>query len=112
MKSHITSSMKSQLDITSHHITIGDTVYAPVRRVEHELRHGLVSLLADHVQDGVLPMLVVVGLVDVLEVHHHLVTQLMVVALRDRIGDDTKLCSGNAMVVAIVRHSSWACMHV
>lgn len=54
-------------------------------------------------QDGVLPMLVVVGLVDVLEVHHHLVTQLMVVALRDRVGDNTKLCSGNAMVVAIVR---------
>lgn len=59
--------MKSQLvrQISQSHV--------PIRWVEHELRHDLVSLLADHVEESIFSMLVVIGLVDVLEVHHHLV---------------------------------------
>jgi len=47
--------------------------HVPVRWVEHELCHDLVSLLADHVEESILSMLVVIGLVDVLKVHHYLV---------------------------------------
>jgi len=48
-------------------------LHVPVRWVEHELCHDLIPLLADHVEESILSMLVVIGLVDVLKVHHYLV---------------------------------------
>ena len=59
--------------MTSQLIRQMSQLHVPVRWVEHELRHDLVPFLADHVEESILSMLVVIGLVDVLKVHHHLV---------------------------------------